>query len=125
MLQNFKLQIQPQAVPVSDFYIFKVTYQNILVSADLDPDIDPVQAIARVFSKPSNHEPHTSRLRTQTQFFTPLSCDLEPDTTKPISVKILVSSNLGPDPSTSLDSGGVIAQGFHGTFLLNRSCHNF
>ena len=45
MLQHFKLQMQPQAVPVSDLSLSKVTYQNILVSADLDHDIDPVQAI--------------------------------------------------------------------------------
>ena len=54
-LQNFKLQIQPQSVPVSGFSLSKVTYQNILVSADLDPDLDTVQVIARVFSKPSNN----------------------------------------------------------------------
>ena len=48
MIQNFKPQIQPQEVPVSDFSISKFTYQKILVSADLVPDIDPVQAISRV-----------------------------------------------------------------------------
>ena len=63
-LQNLKLQMQPQAVPVSDLSVSKVAYQKILVSADLDIYLDPVQAIARVFSKPSNREPHTSRLRT-------------------------------------------------------------
>ena len=83
MLQNFKLQIQPQAVPVSDFYISKVTYHNFLVSYDLGPDLDPVKAITWVFIKPSNHEPHTSRLRTQTRFFTPLSCDIEPGISLP------------------------------------------
>ena len=41
--------MQPKVVPVSDFSIFKVTYQNILVSADLDIDIDPVQKITWVF----------------------------------------------------------------------------
>ena len=61
-LQNFKLQMQPQAVPISYLSISKVTYRNILVSADLDIDIDHVQAIPRVFSEPSNHEPHHSRL---------------------------------------------------------------
>ena len=50
-LQNFKLQIQPQAVPVSDISLSKVTYQNIFVSSDLAPDIDPFQGITRVFSK--------------------------------------------------------------------------
>ena len=78
-LQNFKLQIQPQAVPVSDFSVSKVTHQKILFSADLDIDLDPVQEIARVFNETSNHKPHTSHLLTQTQFFTPLSCDFEPD----------------------------------------------
>ena len=46
LLQIFKLQMQPQEVPVSDFYISDFTYQKILVSADLDPDIDLVQAIS-------------------------------------------------------------------------------
>ena len=78
----------------------------------MDPDLDPVQAIARVFSEPSNHDPQTSRLRNQTMFFTHLRCDLEPDITKPASSNIVVSSDLDPDPSAGLDSGGVIAQGF-------------
>ena len=67
MLQNFKLQIQPQEVPVSDFYIL----------------------------------------------------------TNPTYMKTVASSDLDPDPSASLDSGGVISQGFRGPFLLNSSCHNF
>ena len=75
-LQNFKLQMLSQAVPVSDFSIYKVTYQKILVSSDMGPDPDPVQAIARVFIEHSNHEPHSSHFRNQTRFFTPLSCDL-------------------------------------------------
>ena len=58
-LQNFKLQMQSQAVPVSDLSLAKVTSQNIFVSADLDPNLDPVQAITRVFSKTYNHDPHT------------------------------------------------------------------
>ena len=41
-LQNFKLQIQPQAVPVSDLSIYKFTVHNIFVSYDLALDIDPV-----------------------------------------------------------------------------------
>ena len=124
-LQNFKLQMKPQAVPVSDFSLSKVTYQNILVSSDLDFDLDPVQAIAWVFSEPSNHEPHTSHLWTQTRLFTPLSYDIEPDINKPTSRNIVVSSDLGPDPSAGLDSGGVIAQGFRGPFILKSSCHDF
>ena len=61
-LQNFKLQMQPQAVHVSDLSISKVTYQNIFFPSDMDIVIDPVQAIARVLIKTYNHEPHTSRL---------------------------------------------------------------
>ena len=125
MLQNFKLQMQPQAVSVSDLSLSKVIYQKFLVPADLDPDLDPVQAITRFFSERSNHDPHTSHLQTQMRFFTPLSFDLEPGITTPTSKKIVVSSDLGSDPSASFDSGGVIAQGFRGSFLLNRSCHDF
>ena len=59
------------------------------------------------------------------QFVTPLSCDIEPDITNPTSRKIVVSSDLDPDPSATLGSLGVIAQGFIGPFLLNSSCHDF
>ena len=90
--------MQPQAVPVYDLSLAKVITKNIFVSADLDTDLDPVQAIDRIFNETSNHDPHTSRLRTQMRFFTPLSCDLETEITKPTSRKIVVSSDLGPDP---------------------------
>ena len=59
------------------------------------------------------------------RFFTPLSCDLEPQKTNPTARKIVVSSDLDPDPSAGLGSGGVITQGFRGPFLLNSSCHDF
>ena len=59
MLQHFKLQMQPQEVPVSDFSLSKVTYQKILVSDDMDLDLDPVQEIAQVFSEISDSNPHT------------------------------------------------------------------
>ena len=40
MLQNSKLQMQPQAVPVSYFsIIIKPTYRKILASSDLDTDL--------------------------------------------------------------------------------------
>ena len=39
-IQNIKLQMQLQAVPVSDLSLSKVTYQNIFVSSDLAPDLD-------------------------------------------------------------------------------------
>ena len=67
MLQNFKLQIQPQAVPVSDFSIL----------------------------------------------------------TKPNSRNTVASSDMDPGPSSVLDYGGVIAQGFLEQLLLNSSCHDF
>ena len=84
----------------------------------MDPDLDPVQAITQVFSEPYNHDPHTIRLKTQTQFVTPLSCDLEPDITKPTSRNIFVSADLGTDLLASLNSGGVIARVFRGPFEL-------
>ena len=88
MLRNFKLQIQPQADPVSDFSILtKPTSRNIFGSSDLTTDLsaglDSGRAIAQGFHGPSNHDPHISRLQTQTRFFTPLICDLEPEITKP------------------------------------------
>ena len=104
-----KVAPQPQAVPGSDIFLSQVTPQNILVSYDLAPDPDPVQRIARDFNEPSNIDPRTSRLRTQTRFITPLSCDLEPNTTKTNYRKCFVSADLGPDMSASVDSGGVIA----------------
>ena len=69
----------------------KYTSQKILVSDDLNPNLDPVQAITWVFSETS-------------KYFTPLQCDLEPEINKPTSRKIVVSSNLAPDPSASLAS---------------------
>ena len=94
VLADLELQMQPQEMPVSYLSLAKVNTENIFVSTDLDPDLDPVQAIARVFSETSNHDPHTSHLRTQTQFFTPLSCDLETEITKPTSRNIFVSADL-------------------------------
>ena len=123
-LQNFKLQIKYMFNMLHKrnlLHLNKVTYQNISVSADLDP----VQEITRVFSEPSDNDPHTSRIRTQTPFFTLLSCDIEPDITKPTSRNIFVLSDLDPDPSAGINSEGVIAQGFRGPFLLNSSCPDF
>ena len=44
-IQNFKLQMKPQAVPVSNLSLSKVTSHKIFVLADISPDLDPVQAI--------------------------------------------------------------------------------
>ena len=67
MLRNPKLQMKPQAVPVSDLYILaKPTSRKIATSSDLDPDpsanIDSGGVIAQGFCGPSNHDPHISRL---------------------------------------------------------------
>ena len=84
----------------------KPTSRNIVASSDLatypSAGIDSGGAIAQGFRRPSNHEPHISRLQTQTRFFTHLSCDLETDITKPTPRKIVVSSDLAPDPPASL-----------------------
>ena len=81
-IQNFKLEIKSM---VNLLYLNKVTSQKIVVSDYLNPGLDPVQAISRVFNKTS-------------KFSTPLQCDLEPEINKPTSRKIVVSSNLSPDP---------------------------
>ena len=89
-LQNFKLQMQSMVnlLTVSDLSISKVTSQKIFVTDDLNPDLDPVQEIARVSSETS-------------EFFTPIQClcDLDP---------IFVSSNLPPDPSADLTSRDIV-----------------
>ena len=77
-LQNVKLGMQSM---VNLLDLNKVTFQK-------NPDIDPVQEIAPVFSETF-------------KFFTPLQCDLEPEINKPTSRKIFVSYNLSPDPSVN------------------------
>ena len=123
--QNLKLQMKPQAVYSSDIYLSKVNSQNIFVSGDVAPDIDPVQGSTLVLSEPSNTDPHTSRLRTHTRLFTPLSCDLEPDINKPTYRNIVISDDLDTDMSASIDSGQVITRVFFEPFLLNSSFHYF
>ena len=75
--------------------LHKVTSQNIFVSDDLNPDLDPVQAIAPVFSENS-------------KFFTPIQCDIEPKINKPTSKKIVISSNLPPGPSANIASREIV-----------------
>ena len=96
-LQNLKLQMQSMVnlLTVSDLSISKVTSQKIFVSDDLNPDLDPVQEIAPVFSETS-------------KFFTPLQCDLEPEMNNSTSRKIDDSSNLPPDPSSDLASRKIV-----------------
>ena len=91
-LQNVKLQMK-YIVNILDLH--KVTSKNIFVSDDLNPDLDPVQAIAPVFSENS-------------KFFTPLQRDIEPGINKPNSKKIVISSNLLPDPLDDLASREIV-----------------
>ena len=111
--------MQPQEMPVSDFFILtKPTARKILASSYLATDppsgLDSKGTIAQGFRVPSNNDPHISRLLKQTQLYTPLSCDIEPDITKPTPRKIFSSSDLATDTSAGLDSEGAIAQGFRG-----------
>ena len=102
-LQNIKLQMQYMfnILTVSDLSLSKVTSQKIFVSDDLNPDLDPVQEIARVSSETS-------------KFFTPLQCDLKPEIDleteikNPTYRKIVVSSNLSPDTSADLASRKIV-----------------
>ena len=61
-LQNFKLQMQYMVnlLTVSDLSLSKVPSQMIFFSDYLNPDLGPVQAIARVFSETlkSSHSPN-------------------------------------------------------------------
>ena len=81
-LQNVKLEMQSM---VNLFYLNKVPSQKNVFTDDLNPDFDPVETIARVFSETS-------------KFFTTPQCDVEPEINNPTSRKIVVSSNLSPDP---------------------------
>ena len=68
MLQNFKLQIQPQAVPVSDLSILtKPTSRNTVASSDMSPHpssgINSVVVIAQGFCGPSSHQQDQTMLR--------------------------------------------------------------
>ena len=67
MPQDFKLQMQPQAVPVPDFSILtNPTARKIVVSYDLAPNLSPSLnsggVIPQEFLGPSNRDPHISRL---------------------------------------------------------------
>ena len=68
MLRNSKLQIQPQAVPVSNFSILtKPTSRKTVASSDMDPDTSAglysIGIIAKGFHGPSNHQRDQTMLR--------------------------------------------------------------
>ena len=132
MLKICKLQIQPQAVPVSDFSILtKPEYRKTVASFDLDPDtssgLNSGGLISQGFRGPSNHQQDQTiiqnfRLQMQPQAV-PVSDFYI--LTKPTYRNTVSSSDLAPDPLADLGSVGVIAQGFLGPLLLNSSCHYF
>ena len=119
MIRSFKLQIQPQAVPVSDISILtKPTFRKIVVSSDLDPDtsagLNSEEVIAQVFRGPSNHQQDQTMLRNFKLQMKPQAVPVSDFSilTQPKSRKTVASSDLYPDPSARPDSGGVISQGF-------------
>ena len=68
ILRKFKLQMQPQEVPVSDLSILtKPTYKNTVASSYLAPDmssgIDSGGVITQGFRGPSNHQQDQTMLR--------------------------------------------------------------
>ena len=87
--------------------------REIVVVSDLAPYLDPVQAIAPVFSKTSKFFTPlpTSRM---IDVFSNLSFDPSSDLA---SRKIVVLSDLDPDPSAGIYFTRVIAQGFNELFL--------
>ena len=104
MLQNFKLQIQPQSVSVSDISLSKVTYQKIFGNSISRSETSLLWNLPQVIKLASCQrlnisKSETSCLRTQTWFVTPLSYDLESDITKPTSSKIVVSAKTKPSES--------------------------
>ena len=132
MLRNFKLQIQPQAVPVSHFYIStKPTSRKTVASSDLAPDpsydLDSGGVIARGFCGPSNHQRDQTMLQNFKLQIQPQAVPVSHFSilTKPTSRNTVASYDMTPDPSSGLNSGGVIAQGFLEQLLLNSSCHDF
>ena len=107
----------------------KPTSRKIFTSSDLATDLssglDSGVAIAPGLRGPSNRDPHISRLQTQTRFFTPLSCNLEPDITKHTLRKIFASSDLATDLSSGLDSGWQSLQAYVDLPIVTLTYHAF
>ena len=132
MLQNSKLQMQPQAVPVSDFSILtNPTSRKTVASSDLDndpsPGLDSVWVISQGFRGPSSHQWNQTilqnfKLQMQPQALHVSDFSILP---KPAFRKTVASYDMAHDPSASLDFGGLIAKDFRGPFLINTSYHDF
>ena len=124
--------MQPQAVPVSDSSILtKPTSSKTVASSDLDPDtsagINYGGVIAQGFRGSSNHQWYQTMLWKFKLQIQPQAVPVSDFSilTKPKYKKTVASSDLAPDPSSGLDSGELIAQGFLEQLLLNSSCHDF
>ena len=119
-------------MPVSDFSILtKPTSRKTVASSDLAPDpssgLDSGVAIAPGFRGPYNHQWDQSMLRIFKLQIQPQEVPVSDFSilTKPTSRKTVALSDMAPDPSSGLDSGGVISQGFLEQLLLSSSCHDF
>ena len=86
------------------------------MAPDPSSGLDSRWGIAQGFCGPSNHQRDQTMLRNSKLQMQPQAVPVSVLSilTKPTSRKIFASSDLAPDPSYTLDSGGVIAQGFCG-----------
>ena len=82
-IQLSKILTQPQAMSYSDISLSNTTWFNF--------GLDPIRVTTGV---PSNIDPAKSRLQAQIQFFTLLSCNLEPNITIPTSQKIDILADI-------------------------------
>ena len=94
------------------------------MAPDPSAGINSGWVITKGFRGPSNHQWDQTMLRNfklqkQTQAVPVSDFSI---LTKPTSRKTVASSDMAPDPSAGIYSGGVIAKGFRGPFLLNSSC---
>ena len=119
-------------MPVSDFSILtKPTSRKTVTSYDLAPypssGLNYGEVIAQGFCGPSNHQRDQTMLQNFKLQIQPQALPVSDFSilTKPTPGKTVASSDLAPDPSSGLDSGGLIAQGFLEQLLLNSSCHDF
>ena len=109
----------------------KLTSNKTVASSDLDPDqsygLDSGGVISQDFRGPSNHHRDQTILRNFKLQMQPQAVPVSDLSilTKPTYRKTVASYDLAPNLSAGLDSGGVIAQGFCGPFLLKSSCHDF
>ena len=107
------------------------TSEKAVASSDLDPDpssgLDYGWVISQGFRVPSNHQQDQTMLRNFKLQIQPHAVSVSDFSilTKPMSRKTVSSSDMDHVPSSGLNYGGVITQGFLGPFLLNSSCHYF